>query len=328
VVISGSIKTILSGGGGYGTLTSLVNANSGIYEGSTMSTMAIAMIPLVVWVARFSTVFPKHWTTWVFTGALVFACLLIPVGTQTRTGLICIGVLGVLVLRFARHRFLIAGAAAFVMMIAMPFLPESYTERMATITDHQSDTSASTRVAVWYWTLDYAKSNPMGGGFNSYLGNSFTYKTRTTVQDGGTTHVEYEDVTDEGRAFHSAYFELLGEQGWPGLALWLWIQLLGLWHMERIYRQFRKQEDRVSKSYASLAVALQQGQIIYLVGATFVGIGYQPYAFMFVGLQIGLTSLVARHQTEKREANRRNVAANRGVRAQGSQMALKPLRET
>jgi ATPase subunit of ABC transporter with duplicated ATPase domains len=44
----------------------------------------------------------------------------------------------------------------------------------------------------------------------------------------------------------------------------------------------------------NLAAALQMGAVVYLVGATFQGIGYQPVMLMLVGLQIGLASYCAR----------------------------------
>ena len=69
-------------------------------------------------------------------------------------------------------------------------------------------------MAVWEWTLDYVKANPLGGGFDSYRANSFTYEMPVRTGTGNTTAVEYVEVTDKARAFHSAYFELLGEQGY------------------------------------------------------------------------------------------------------------------
>lgn len=294
IVISTGIKTVFSGGGGYGSLVSLVKDNSGIYEGSTLSTVAIASIPLFLWVGRYGTIFKANrWTFW-FALALTFAALLVPVGTQTRTGLLCIGSLGVLSLRSVKYRFLYAGAAAFVMMAAIPFLPASYTERMSTITDHTSDESASTRVAVWGWTLDYVKDNPLGGGFDAFLGNSFTYNTRKVVEEGGASRVVYEEVVDEGRAYHSAYFEVLGEQGFPGLLLWLTMHALGLWQMEKIRRRYSKSEHEQEKSWHALATALQHAQLILLLGALFVGIGYQPYVYLIIGLQIGLVGAAKR----------------------------------
>ena len=149
IIINGGIKTAL-GGGGYGTLALLVNNNTGLYEGSILSTAAIATIPLVLWLARHGTIFPPDWRVGVFAGALIFACLMIPVGTAARTGLVCAAVLGVLLLRSVRHLFLYAGLAGVALIAAIPFLPQSYLERMGTITQYQGDQSASTRVeADW-----------------------------------------------------------------------------------------------------------------------------------------------------------------------------------
>src|SRR3546814_15897112 len=50
---------------------------------------------------------------------------------------------------------------------------------------------------------------------------------------------------------------------------------------------------------APLALALQQGHLIYLLGAMFIGIAYQPFIFMLLALQIGLhTYLVGQRQAE------------------------------
>ena len=293
IIISAGIKTVFSGGG-YGTLVSLVRDNSGLYEGSTLSTVAIALIPLVWWVARHGTIFRPNRLTLAFGLALCFAALLVPVGTQTRTGLLCIAMLGILVLRDTKHRSLFLTGGALALVMAVPFLPAEYTERMSTITNPKADQSASTRMAVWKWTIDYAAQNPLGGGFDAFLGNSFTYDTRVVAEAGAGTSVEYTEVTDEARAYHSAYFELLGEQGYVGLGLWLWLHGLGLWQMERIRRRFSKSKDDKLRRLGGLATALQNGQLIYLVGAMFVGVAYQPFIFMLLGLQIALVSIVRR----------------------------------
>ena len=299
IIIPAGIKTVFSGGGGYGVLASLVSENSGLYEGSTLSTIAIAMIPLIMWVARHSSVVTERKPALIFAIALCFAALLVPIGTQTRTGLICIALLGVLMMRSVRHKFLFGGLVALGVLVAIPFLPAAYTERMSTITDHQSDQSASTRVAVWEWTWDYAKSHPLGGGFDAYRGNSFTYDTRQVEVVGGVREVSYHQVTEESRAYHSAYFEILGEQGFVGLVIWLAVHLSGLWQMERIRRRYAKREDNESKRWRALATALQHGHAIYLVGALFIGVGFQPFVFMMVGLEIALYAVCRRNWQEE-----------------------------
>lgn len=301
IIINGGIKTVL-GSGGYGTLSLLVRDNTGLYEGSILSTAAIATIPLILWLTRHGTVFRPDWRVRAFAAALIFACLLIPVGTAARTGLVCIAVLGVLLLRAVRHRFLYAGLAALALVVAIPFLPRSYTERMETIAQYEGDESASTRIQVWKWTLDYVAEHPWGGGFDAYLGNSFTYQTRKARGEANNRMIETAEVTDKARAYHSSYFEMLGEQGWLGLGLWLWLQGLGLWQMERIRRRFGRREGGRGTWQWGLATALQNAQIVYLAGAVFVGIAYQPFIFMLIGLQCALWSYVRRTEAVPNKA--------------------------
>ena len=187
--------------------------------------------------------FPPSLPVKLFALGLAGACLLIPIGTEARTGLVCIAMLGLLVLRESKHKVLMMVGGVLLCVAAFPFLPQSYADRMATMTQADEDESASTRVAVWEWTLDYVKEHPLGGGFEAYRANSFTYRMPQTTGTGNMTSTTYEKVTDEGRAYHSAIFEMLGEQGWPGLGAWLLLQALGLIQMERVRRRMRKRAD-------------------------------------------------------------------------------------
>lgn len=293
IIISGGIKT-LAGGGGYGSLHLFVNDNTGLYEGSILSTVAIAIIPLVWWLARHGSIFPPDWRTRGFALALTFACLLIPIGTNARTGLVCAGLLAVLALRQVKRRFLYLGVLGAVSLAAVPFLPSDFTERMGTIRSHQADQSASTRVAVWKWTLEYVAENPFGGGFDAYRGNRLKIETRTVSGDEGSRSVEVEEIYDQARAYHSSYFEMLGEQGWPGLLLWLWLMLAGLWQMEKVRKRWIGRTAPGETWQAPLANALQLSQVVYMLGSLFVGIAFQPFIFMVVGLQCGLWSYLKR----------------------------------
>ncbi|MEW4468770.1 putative O-glycosylation ligase, exosortase A system-associated [Parasphingorhabdus sp. JC815] len=302
LIITGGIKT-LGSGGGYGALVLLVDDNAGLYEGSIISMVAIAIIPLMLWLSKHGTIFPPDWRVRYFTLALVFAALLIPVGTQARTGLICIGVLAVLQLRFVRYRFLYAGMAVMVGLMAIPFLPQAFTERMETIQNYKADESASTRIAVWEWTIEYANANPMGGGFNVYRLNKLRYELAPDQNEREPNYDYTQDegpieIIDEGRAFHSSYFEMLGEQGYPGLAMWLFIHLGGIWRMEVLRRRYRNTQKAAQEWVAPLAIALQHAHIIYMAGSLFVGIAFQPFVYMLVALQIGLDTYMTRRAKE------------------------------
>ena len=48
----------------------------------------------------------------------------------------------------------------------------------------------------------------------------------------------------------------------------------------------------------SLAGALQNAQLIYLLGGAFVGIAFQSFLFMLIGAQIGLDTYLSRRRGE------------------------------
>jgi hypothetical protein len=154
----------------------------------------------------------------------------------------------------------------------------------------------------------------MGGGFEAYMGNKIRYQNKVTETSGDSTEVQSSYVEDAGRAYHSGYFEMLGEQGYPGLFLWLLLQVSGLWQMERIRWKWKKRERSGGlgpdeRWVAPLANALQTAQCIYLVGALFIGIAYQPFILMLIGLQCGLWSYLRRV-----DAPAPHRIAERGVR--------------
>ncbi|OYY72441.1 putative O-glycosylation ligase, exosortase A system-associated [Sphingomonas sp. 28-63-12] len=296
IIIVGGVKTLASGGG-YGELNLMVSNNSGLYEGSIISTVAVCIVPLVLWFAAHGTIFKPDWKVKTFCYALAFSCLLIPVGTSARTGLVCIGLLALLMLRNAKRRLLYLALMAAVPVVTLPFLPESFLERMQTIQNHQADTSASTRVAVWKWTIDYAKTHPFGGGFEAYRQNHVRFETIKVEGSGNNTALVRTPEEDHARAYHSSYFEMLGEQGYPGLALWLIINIIGIVRMEVLRQRYRKAGTEQAW-VMPLASALQNAHIVYLLGAAFVGIAFQPFIYMLLGAQIGLDTYLARRRSE------------------------------
>lgn len=298
IAIAGGLKTA-AGGGGYGQLQLLLNENYGLYEGSIMSMVGISIIPLILWYRRHGTIFPPDWRVSLFCFALCFACMLLPIGTQARTGLVCLVVLAVLSLRAVKHRFLYIAGAGLLAVATIPFLPQSFTERMETIRDHKSDQSASTRVAVWAWTWEFAKDNPFGGGFEAYIQNHVRVEKAASAYDPNAPQNSEATVYEEAsRAYHSSYFEMLGEQGYPGLTLWLLLHISGLIQMERLRRRYLKTRRAEEQWISPLATALQHGHIIYMVGSLFVGIAFQPFIYMMLALEMGLYTYCRRREQE------------------------------
>lgn len=296
IIVVGGIKTAASGGG-YGALNLMVDNNSGLYEGSIISTVAITIIPVILWLAKYGTIFKPDWRVRIYAAALIFACALIPIGTQARTGLICIAMLAVLMLRTVKYRMLYLAMMGVLALVAIPLLPSSYTQRMDTIKTYQADSSASTRLAVWAWTWEYVQRNPMGGGFEAYRQNKLRINRVETQGDANNQRTEQVEDFDESRAYHSSYFEMLGEQGFPGLAMWLLLNIGGIVRMEVLRRRYMKAGGD-DAWISPLATALQHANIIYMVGSLFVGIAFQPFIFMLVGCQIGFDTYIGRKRKE------------------------------
>ncbi|KKC27409.1 putative O-glycosylation ligase, exosortase A system-associated [Sphingomonas sp. SRS2] len=290
IALVGGAKT-LAGGGGYGTLNLMVANNSGMYESSTISAFSICSIPLILYMAKYSTIVPPTIFARLYWYGLAFACLLIPIGTQTRTGLLCIVLMAFLELRAAKRRMMYLGVMAAIVVVGLPFLPKSYTERMDTINTYKADASASTRIAVWKWTIDYASKNPLGGGFNAYIGNKLEIDMSYKTADGTLVKVVGYDV---GRSFHNAYFEMLGEQGYPGLAMFLAVHLIGIFRMEVVRRTYAKHQGD-NAWVAPLASALQNAHLIYMLGCSFVGIAFQPFIYFIIAVEIGFDRYVQTH---------------------------------
>jgi hypothetical protein len=99
---------------------------------------------------------------------------------------------------------------------------------------------------------------------------------------------------------------MLGEQGFPGLILFLLIHGLGLVRMEMIRRRFRRAEGE-DEWIAPLATALQHFQLIYLVGALFVGIAYTPFVYLMLASQIGFDAWLSRRERRQRNLERRHA---------------------
>ena len=147
---------------------------------------------------------------------------------------------------------------------------------MATMGDPMADTSAAGRIAVWKWTLEYVSEHPLGGSFDVYRIDSLTLP----MNNG-------EIITIHGKAFHSIYFEILGETGIIGFTIWLLLIVGFFLAMLRLWRQTRSRDG--AEWLGDLAATLMTAVTIYMVGGAFVGIGYQPMLYDLLAISVAAT---------------------------------------
>lgn len=281
IFASAGVKTLL-GSGGYGTLAIMGSGNSGLAEGSTLALVSVMLIPLVVFLMRNTLIFPKTRLTYLLFLGIIGAALATVVGTGARTGLIAVAVLCVLSMIKSKKKgwWLVGVAVAGVIYMNIDLSQTRWGARMSTVGTYNKDGSALGRIKVWEWTVGYVATNPMGGGFDAFLHNRIA-----GVSDDGVI-AYYPEGQIRGKAFHSIYFEVLGEQGIPGFIMYISMILISLYKLRALKKRWR---DHPELGWMSeLSNALISSILVFLAGGAFVGIAYQPFIFYMIALTVVL----------------------------------------
>ena len=273
-ILPWGIKVLISGGG-YGKSLGLISSNgSALSESSTMADFAFASVPLFIYLVQHNTIlnWPLRQRKILF-GGLMLLFSVGALGSYARTGLVTLGmVFGGYWLRSKRKMLLLSLAAVLGIGLLISSA-SSWTNRMQTIVDYQQDNSAETRLVVWKWAWDFTKDHPFGGGFGDYLQQNV--ETDQIGPDGQHVYVTR-------RAFHSIYFAVLAEHGYPGVLLFISI-LAGSFRCLYKVRQATRGLPEEQWCY-DLAGHLQIGLFAFLCGAAFIDASF--YAVLWYQLAL------------------------------------------
>lgn len=174
------------------------------------------------------------------------------------------------------------GAILVVLLIALPatlaIFPEKWFERIETIAEYDQDASALGRINAWWFAYNVASERPVvGGGYGAFNPDLFT---------------RYAPVPDDYHDAHSIYFEVLGEHGFTGLALFL---LLGWLSFRSASGTMSRARDRPDLRWAyDLAAMVQVAIIGYAVGGAFLGLAYFDLYYHLVAIALLTRMLVER----------------------------------
>jgi len=177
--------------------------------------------------------------------------------------------------------------AALIAALIIPALPQSFWDRMGTITTDQSemDASSSSRIHFWEVAFRMALSYPMFGvGHNGYnhAYNLFDFS------NGAYGH---------SRSVHSMWFGILSEWGFIGLLLFLLIYFYSWLACRRILRKCRNNPEL--QHWTNYAVALEASLIAAATGGAFVPFQYVEMLWHFFTLAITIEQLVSAHELSK-----------------------------
>lgn len=176
---------------------------------------------------------------------------------------------------------------AAVLAVSLPSLvPERWLERMSTIQSYDQDDSFEGRVAAWTTSVNIAKARPFtGGGFSAVE----RAPVARQFQSAGSL--------DGGRAAHSIYFQVLGDTGFVGLALYvLMIAAAGVNTMLVLGAT----HARPDLAWANLlARALQVSLAALLVGGAALSMAYYDGFLVILALTAALHQVVEQSVTDR-----------------------------
>lgn len=183
------------------------------------------------------------------------------------------------------------------LIIVLALASETYLSRMETITDYESDSSAMGRILAWESGFKMANERPltgMGPGcFPIAFGQRF-------AQPG-----------IPWMTAHSMYFLALGELGYPGVLLVLWL----LWRVYRndikILKSIPRDDSGDRLKVRKLFIAVTGSLIGFSVAGAFLSVLYYPHLYVISGITLTAIQIYSRQAaSDERQALAEPVEAS------------------
>lgn len=282
--VKGGLFTLAGGGQG------LLGPPGSFIGGNTEIGLAMTMVLPLMWYLRSHTKNKNIRRALLPAMALTTIAIL---GSHSRGAFLAIIAMGVLLWWKSRNKAAVALAALVLVPAGFLLMPQEWHDRMASIGNYQEDKSAMGRINAWGFALNAAKDRPLVGlGFDGFTPQAF----QIWAPDPANWH----DA-------HSVYFEILGEQGYVGLFLFLLLLWLS-WRNAGVVMRRARGDPEWLWAY-DLAAMIQVSLIAYMVGGTFLGLGYWDMPYTLAAIVLLLRRLVEQAKVPKGAMVRRRPIA-------------------
>jgi putative inorganic carbon (HCO3(-)) transporter len=202
-------------------------------------------------------------------------------GTYSRGGFIGLAALLCFALIRSKNKFAYMVGVCVIVIPALMLMPDSFYARLHSINAYSSDSSFQGRVIAWHVAYDYARDHfPFGAGFYG-------------PQLAEVFHAYFPQA--QLRAAHSIYFQVLGEQGFMGLGLYLAILAVSFRKISRLARQVKGQPEL--KWASELASMVWLSLLVFCLSGAALSMAYYDLFIVLLGLLLALQGqLVPRTQ--------------------------------
>jgi O-antigen ligase len=199
---------------------------------------------------------------------------LLPTGvvtTGSRAGAIGIGVVLLGIFLNSQRKGVLAVTLVVCLAGVIAIIPASYKERVATISDYESDASAMNRIILWQGGLDMWADYPLTGvGPENFVLLSHEYTGLMTKNLGGFVA-------------HSTYVSLLAEAGAQALLLFCLLAGWSLYTLRRVRKRYAGSRWDELESLARIAAGIEIGIWSLLTIGIFGTFEYSDFLYWFFG---------------------------------------------
>ncbi len=202
--------------------------------------------------------------------------------TYSRGALLGItAVMAALALR-SRYKLLSAFMLVIVAFLVISFAPAAWMARMGAFAGGSLDMSAQQRLTSWAFAWNLAKQYPItGAGFECFTPGLFA------IFSPADAHTWLAGHTSSGP--HSIYFQVVAEQGFVGLGVFLGLLASCVISARRLQKQAAS--NPAVSWMASYAQIVELGVLGYMVSGAFLGRAYFDLYYQLVAILIVLKCL-------------------------------------
>ncbi len=295
--IKGGVWTVLTGGGGR-----VWGPPGGMLEGNNELAVGLVLLMPMLYYLHQTELRPWLKKLLVFFMVTVAFSIL---GSQSRGALLALVSMSFFLGLKSKHPVRSSVVLLLCVGVAIAFMPDTWTNRMDTIRTFEGDGSAMSRIWTWQTLWNAAVDRPLvGAGFQA---------------DNAVVFARYSPQGQEwavfaGRVYvaHSIYFQMLGEHGFVGLALFLglgattWFVAGGVARRAAAYPEFA--------DWMPLLMRMVQVSLIgYGAGGAFLSLAYLDLPYYVIGFVVTCTGLLRRRQQQALAAARVAPAAAQPV---------------
>lgn len=216
--------------------------------------------------------------------AVMVLCAISILATYSRGALVALLAMLLFMVLKSRRPILSTLTVLALASVLLGFMPDKWGARMDTISEYEQDSSAMGRLNAWQFAINLASDYPVtGGGFGAFHPNLF---------------MRYAPVPEDYHDSHSIYFEVLAEQGYVGLALFLLLLFLTFRTTASTLQKTRGDPD-LRWAY-DLSSMLRVSLVGYMIGGAFIGLAYFDLLYHLMAVAVA-TQVVAENTLSEAE---------------------------